>query len=1207
VDPESMPEVCNCTLRFDHLSIEQGLSQSSVRAIFQDSRGFLWFGTEDGLNRYDGYEFSIYKPDPDAPGKLSDRWITSMVEDKNGFLWIGTRQGGLNRFDHRTGQFATYQHASGEPDSLSNNHINALFIDDDNRLWIGTSDGLDLLETDKPSFTHFSYDPRKANSLSGRNVTTIYQDHKGRYWVGTAYSGLNHFDPQTGNFTTYLHDPNDETSISNNRVTSIEEDANRVLWIGTQNGLNRFDPETEIFTPVYHDPSVPDSLANNNISALYSDRSGNLWVGTSDGLDRMSKYEIQFTHYYNQPSYPKSLSNNNILSIYEDHSGVLWFGTYGSGVNKYDRERDKFAYFRNDPDDPKSLSGNFIFSVLPDENNNTWIGTYGDGLNRFNRSTGKVIRFEYEPEDPYGLGSGIILSLIEDHEGMLWIGTGGNGLDRYNPTNGTFTHYRNNPAELNSLSGNFVYTVFEDSHNNIWVGTNGGLDRLDRETGDFIHYLPVPGDPRTVDGNNVDVIFEDRDGYLWVGTFENGLHRLDMETGNFTRYQSDPENNQSLSNDSVLSIYQDSKDRIWIGTAGGGLNLYHPETDTFTYFLERDGLPNGVVYGILEDDNGYLWMSTNFGISRFDPETSTFRNYDAGDGLQSNEFNQGAFAKSESGEFYFGGIEGLTIFDPLEITDNPRVPQITLTSVTQDGNPLETDVTTQTVRNITLEWPQDSFEFEFAALSFNQSSKNQYAYTLQGFENKWNYIGTKRNGRYTNLPGGTYTLLLRATNSDGVWNQTPLRVNVTVVPPFWETLWFRILFGITLVALMALGIRFRIQSVQDRNRQLERVVRERTSALETRNQEIQALYQADERILRNVTLQQVFQTLVDVAVDTLNADRSVVFAWDEEKNKVMPRVSRGFSPETLKALSFDKGEGIIGNVFETGEPAIVRHVRQVELNEFRQDIREALIAEGVRSFVHLPIFVDQKIVGVFNVGFTSPNLIGDDITRLFSALTQRASISIANMELFEQTKDLAVMEERNRLARDLHDSAKQKAFAALAQLGTVRGILNGNGNSATMHLNEAENLVSDVIQELTFLVQEIYPIALQEKGLPAVMREYAFEWENRNEIKVNLALQNERRLPLGIEQAIYRVTQESLANIARHSNAKRVDISLMYNGGSLQLAVADDGCGFDMDLKGHGLGLRSIRERVSSVHGTVQIQSAPGAGTRIIVQVPTKD
>jgi NarL family two-component system sensor histidine kinase LiaS len=257
--------------------------------------------------------------------------------------------------------------------------------------------------------------------------------------------------------------------------------------------------------------------------------------------------------------------------------------------------------------------------------------------------------------------------------------------------------------------------------------------------------------------------------------------------------------------------------------------------------------------------------------------------------------------------------------------------------------------------------------------------------------------------------------------------------------------------------------------------------------------------------------------------------------------------------------------------------------------------------------VHLPILVDNKIAGVFNIAFTKPNLINDDTSRLFSALTNRASISIANMELFEQTKDLAVMEERKRLARDLHDSAKQEAFAALAQLGTARGILNGNGNSVTLHLDEAENLVSDVIQELTFLVQEINQIALQEKGLPTSLREYAFEWENRNDIKVNLNLQNERRLPFGVEQAIYRVTQESLANVARHSHAKRMDISLMYNVGSIQLSLADDGCGFDMNLKGHGLGLRSMRERVSSVHGTVQIQSAPGQGTRIIVQVPTKN
>jgi signal transduction histidine kinase len=373
--------------------------------------------------------------------------------------------------------------------------------------------------------------------------------------------------------------------------------------------------------------------------------------------------------------------------------------------------------------------------------------------------------------------------------------------------------------------------------------------------------------------------------------------------------------------------------------------------------------------------------------------------------------------------------------------------------------------------------------------------------------------------------------------------------------------------------------------------------------LEKRNQEIEALYQADERILRNVSLNQVFQTLVDVAVDMLKADRSVVFAWNDKQTKIVPRISHGFSPETLKVMEFAKGEGVVGQVMESGKSAIIR---QLDLDSFRPDVRAALLAEGIRSFVHLPIVVDHKVVAVFNVGFTKPNLIGDDTTRLFSALTHRASISIANMELFEQTKELAVMEERNRLARDLHDSAKQKAFAALAQLGTIRGILNGHGNSVSMHLGEAENLVTDVIQELTFLVQEIYPIALQEKGLITTLREHIFEWENRNDINIQLITRNEQHLPLEVEQALYRIAQEALANVARHSHARRVDVSLAYNLDSVQLSVADDGCGFEVNTK-HGMGLRSIRERVSSIHGTVQIQSAPGHGTRLLVQVPTKN
>ena len=1200
VSPTSLPQICNCVLRFNHIGIEQGLSQSSVNTIFQDRRGFLWFGTQDGLNRYDGHTFKTYKPDPDVLYSLTDRWITAIVEDQEGYLWVATRLGGLNRYDPRTENFTHFLHTDRNPTSLSDSHINVLYLDQDDNLWVGTTKGLDLFDKANNTFKHYN-SPQKGGS-AGKNITAIYQDHRGRFWVGTRAAGLNRFYPRNHMFVTYQNNPDNPNSISYSHVTTITEDKNGILWVGTRSGLNRFEPDTIQFDRFLHSENNASSIADNIINALYVDSTGNLWIGTASGLDRLSTRGGGFIHYRNDPTYSKSLSYDNVVSIQEDRGGVLWFGTYGGGVNKYDRQRDRFSYYRNDPAYSNTLSGNFVVPIYVDQEGYAWIGTSGAGLNRFNWITNQVIHYRHNPNDPNSIGSDELLSIAQDLDGMLWIGTA-DGLDRFNPETSSFTHYQRDTSRPESLSANYVYSVYIDKRNTIWVGTFSGLDRFNRETESFIHYRPETDNPYSLSGGVVNTIYEDNEGNLWIGTFDSGLNKFNRSTGQFTRYRFDSENKQSLSNDSIQAIYQDSKGHLWIGTAGGGLNLYHPETDSFTYYLEKDGLPNGVVYGILEDEEGYLWMSTNFGISRFDPEKGTFRNFDAGDGLQSNEFNSGAYAKGRNGELYFGGIEGLTVFYPSNIGDNPYLPQITLTSLTQDDNPIRTASSIETTKNVILQWPQNSLEFEFAALSYDQPGKNQYAYKLEGFDPSWHWIGTKRDGRYTNLPGGEYTLLLKGSNSDGVWNESPLRINVTVIPPFWQTLWFRVLLGLFAVVAVAGGVRLRTKTMQDRNRQLERVVGERTSALEKRNQEIEALYEADERILRNVSLNQVFQTLVDVAVDILNADRSVVFAWNDKQTKIVPRVSHGFSPETLKVMEFAKGEGIVGEVMASGKSAIVRHI---DLDSFRPDVRAALLAEGIRSFVHLPIVVDHKVVGVFNVGFTTPNLMGDDTMRLFSALTHRASISIANMELFEQTKDLAVMEERNRLARDLHDSAKQKAFAALAQLGTARGILNGHGDSVSLHLSEAENLVTDVIQELTFLVQEIYPIALQEKGLVTTLREHVFEWENRNDTNIQLITRNERRLPLEVEQALYRVTQEALANVARHSHAQRVDLSLVYNGDSVQLSIADDGCGFDVNVK-HGMGLRSIRERISSIRGTVQIQSAPGQGTRLLVQVPTKE
>ncbi len=973
--------------------------------------------------------------------------------------------------------------------------------------------------------------------------------------------------------------------------------------MGTANGLNRFEIAGKYFTRFNNSKDNPDSLGGNSVYALYKDRSGGLWIGTNNGLDRYNEANNKFIHNQNQPGVSNTVSNNFIHSIYEDHSSALWVGTYGGGLNKYNRQQDKFTYYRNNPDDPNSLSSNFIYPITVDATTGiVWIGT-NRGLDRFDPATNQFTHYQHDLTNEQSLSNDDVIALHMDHKGILWIGTI-RGLDQFDPATGVFTHFQPDTTNPNSISNSPIYAIYQDSAKNLWLGTGRGLYQFNDFDKSFTPYESDENDPGGFVGDQINVIFEDNKHNLWIGTFDDGLKRIDPEKIGIMQYKKDTEDVTSLGNDSIMSIYQDKNGTLWVGTAGGGLNRYNPGTDSFTRFTEKDGLPNDVIYGILEDEVGNLWISTNFGLSRFSTKSLAFRNFTASDGLQSNEFNQNAFAKDQKGNLYFGGINGLNIFLPKDIKDYPQPPHVALTSITQDGAPLNSDRTTEYLQEIKLAWPQDSFEFEFAAFAYGQPSKNQYAYMLEGFDTGWQNIGNRRNGRYTNLPGGIYTLRLRGSNSDGVWNEQGQSITVTVIPPLWETWGFRSLLLLVLGAAIAGGYRWRVKSIEGRNRELEHLVQKRTADLQKRTGEIEALYQADERILRNVTLNQVFQTLVDVSISILKADRSVVFAWNEEQHKILPRVSHSFLPETLYALNFEDGEGMVGQAMRTGNPVIVS---DLDLKSLRGDVQTVIRREGIQSFAHFPIVVDGKVMAVFNVAYTRPNALNEDAIRLFTALVNRASLSIANMELFEQTKDLAVMEERNRLARDLHDSAKQKAFAALAQLGTVNGIFKTKPDDVKLHLAEAETLVFEVIQELTFLIQEIYPIALQEKGLPTTLREYVFEWENRNDTEVKLTVRNERALPLEIEQAVYRIIQEALANVARHSKAKRADVSLVYNSDSLQITIADDGCGFEMNQKAKGMGFRSMRERISSIRGTLQVQSAPGQGTCLIVQLPIKN
>ena len=1190
----------NSTLRFEHLGLADGLSQSVIHAVTQDHFGFLWVGTEDGLNRYDGYSFRTYRPDTENPNSINDRWITSLLEDSHGYLWIGTRLGGLNRYDPTTDSFTHYLNDLENPNSLSSDHVNTLLEDSHGNLWIGTENGLNRFDFRTGLFQHFRNKPNDANSISSNNITAIFEDNEGTLWIGTEGGGLNIYDPSTFTFRAYKQITRDDSSISNNHVTAIEQDNDGYLWVATGHGLNRLDIDTGLFTRYMHGGTNSATLSSNSVFALELDHAGYLWIGTDNGLDRLDVESHTFVRHQHNPGNASSLSTDSILTIYEDEGRVLWIGTYGGGLNKYNRAQSKFTYYHYEPGNPNTLSANIVFPIYVDRLGIVWIGTYDGGLDRFNPRTGLFTQYRNESGNPDSLLSDEVYSIYKDSTSTLWVGTS-MGLSRLNPGHTKFVNYRPDSQNPTSLAGQPVYTIFEDHLGYLWFGTESGLSLFEPTTETFISFKNEPDNPTSLSSSNVTTLFEDENKNLWVGTFDKGLNRLDSESESFTHYLHNPKDPNSISNNSIMALYQDSRGILWVATAGGGLNRYNPETDSFSHYTEKHGLPNNVVYGILEDEDGFLWLSTNFGLSRFDPETETFRNYTASDGLQSNEFNMYAFAKAHNNTMYFGGVNGLTVFKPADVINSTYLPPVILTSFSQEGKSEPELPQPELMSQVTLAWPNNNFSFEFSSLSYAQPDRNQYAYMLENFDKEWNYIGNNREGRYTNLPGGTYILHLRGSNNDGVWNESNQTVTVTVIPPFWDTWTFRTLVILSVFAFALVIYRLRVRSIQMQNLQLEYLVRERTGALQKRTEELEALYSGDERIIRAMTLDQVFRAIVEVAVKMLHADRGIVFVWDEKISKVVPRVSHGFMPETLKVLQYEKGEGMVGRVLETGETLIVP---DVDFKALRPDIKAAIVAEGIHSLVHLPIKVNDQTIGVFNISFTRPGAITEDTARLFTALVQRAALSVENMQLFEQTKELAVVEERNRVARDLHDSAKQKAFAALAQLGAVNGILKKDPENAGAHLMEAENLVYEVIQELTFLIQEMYPMALKEKGLATTLREYVFEWENRNGVMINLNIRDPRRLDLEMEQAIYRMIQEALANVARHSRSDQVAVSLVYEADCVAVTVEDNGQGFDVEHKSGGMGLRIIEERAESIGGRAYIESQQGVGTKIVITAP---
>ncbi len=848
-------------LRFEQLSTEQGLSQSVVNCIFQDSRGFLWLGTQGGLNRYDGYGFKVYEHDAGDPASLSHDWVLTLVEGPSGDLWIATEGGGVSRWRQTTDSFTSYRNDPNDPQSLSGDFIVALAWDPDGSLWIGARDsGLNRFEPSDPQaqagvFQRFRHRPDDPASLADDRIRAVYVDRSQRLWVGTWGGGLELFERKRQTFSHFRHDPGDPRSLSDDHVRAITEDPHGALWIGTQAGLNRYDPESGSFERYLHDPAVAGSLSHDRVRSLLVDRDGRLWVGTDGGLNLWQQESGRlrpgrFASYHPDPKDPYSLGSDQVLALFQDRSGVLWISTVGTGVSKWNPATWEFSqYLSND----RGGTGSTVFAISEASDGALWIGTFGDGLMRLdrdpvNRAPLRRIRYRHDPSDDRSLRDDRVTALLHDRQGTLWVGTVGGGLGRLDRSTGSFEHHRHDPRKDDSLSDDSVTALHQSRDGKLWVATLRGLD-LRLPEGTFRHFRHHPEDPESLAHDRVFSLAEDPEGRLWLATDGGGLNRLDVSTGAFLRVRHDPQIPRSLSSDELLAVHIDARGRLWAGTKSSGLEKLESLDATsgearFENYSRSQGLPDNTIWGILSEPEGPLWLSTTRGLARLDPETGTVRSYDTSHGLPANELNQGSHFRSASGELFFGTVNGVTAFFPDRLRSNITVPPVVLTRFTRFNEPVGFDRPLFDVDSIELSYSDHFLAFEFSALDFIAPAKNQYRYQLAGFDDAWVDLGRRRRVDFTDFEPGDYVLRVQGSNSEGVWNEDGLEVRIRVRPPFWATWWFRALVLIAAAGAVRLGYDLKTRSVRRNARRLRELVEARTTELEA----------AQEQLLRNERL-----------------------------------------------------------------------------------------------------------------------------------------------------------------------------------------------------------------------------------------------------------------------------------------------------------------------------------------------------------------
>ena len=838
--------------RFENLTIEDGLSHGNVEAIYQDRQGFMWFGTGSGLDRYDGNAIKTYRNDPQNPRSLIGNIVHQIMEDSNGVLWVATNQG-LNSFDRTTERFTRYTHNAAVPGSISGNEVWRILEDRNGNFWALTTDGgLNRFDRTTGRFVPYRHNPDDPRSLSGDEGRALYQDRAGNLWVGIQGGGLDRFDPASGGFIHYRHNPEDANSLSRDAVWSIHEDRQGRIWVGTNgDGINSLDPRTGTFTRYNTDPGI----ANAFVFAIAETSDGLLWLSTlSGGLYSLDQQRRVFTQYLPNPAVASSIHGSQFTALCVDKHGALWIGSMGKGVNRLDRGAAKFQLYLHDPTNNSSLSYGSVWHIYEDRAGFLWVGLEGTGLNRLDPATGKFARYEHNPGDPRSLSGKSVHAIFQDRNDTLWVGTR-NGLNKMDAASGTFTRYLHDPNDPDSLSFDDIRGICEDPQGTMWVATAyGGLNRFDPQTGKFKAYRHNPAAPEGLGNGIIATMTCDPSGHIWLGMWGGGLNRFDPRSETFRRYRNDPNDPASLSSNEVWFIRRAASGTLWLGTSAG-LNRMDEQSERFVAYRRKDGLASDRINGILDDDLGNLWLATgDAGINVFDPRNGTVKVYDTSDGLQGNQFLNESAYKSRTGALLFGGVNGLNIIDPANVPTNSLIPPVVLTdlrifnrsvSVDDPDSPLEQNI--NETKQVVLRHDQSVFSLEFAALNYRAAARNRYAYMLEGFDKDWNQVDSRRRvATYTNLDPGTYTFRVKASNNDGLWNETGLSMEIVVLPPWWKSVWFRTFAILLTLSLLGGFVYQRMAAIQRRTRELERQVAERTRALSEKSQSLAEAKEAAE-------------------------------------------------------------------------------------------------------------------------------------------------------------------------------------------------------------------------------------------------------------------------------------------------------------------------------------------------------------------------